>query len=440
MWHRTSVSENTPGRSAGAALPTRRPHPLVFLHVNKTGGTSLSRFLESQYPVDACLSEQSDPSGWGDAGSDPWLDRVAAFDLISHHHFDQRVLEALRDRRPTYRAVTLLRDPVQRTFSQIAAWRRTSNEAVARMGPVKRERSLDARRMPIADFIDKHHVRLHNRQARMISGLGLGPIDVSDDALATAAMAALDTIDYVGITSRLRDFAPLLVWHMAFPGAHVDVAWNATPADAVVTEEERSVVAVAVRDLNRADEITYRCAERRFFELRADTHFAQAQVVGAVPPTARWSLGRRGTWTFGDPLVAVGWYDREGGIHGPSRWAGPDRFAALYLPVTSDAPLRVRMLITSVIDPSMLESLTLHANGVAVPFQLESVGGASWLAFTVRPPAVRVAALKLMLEFPAALSAREVAGLADPRRKTVAIEQVDVEVRSDLPDGSVRYP
>ncbi len=94
---------------------------VAFLHIPKTGGTALHRFLTGQFREDEICPERSNLLGA--CGSES----LARYRLFSGH-FDRMTV----DRLPTpIVKITLLRNPRDRIISLYRFWRSHTREALA---------------------------------------------------------------------------------------------------------------------------------------------------------------------------------------------------------------------------------------------------------------------------------------------------------------------
>jgi hypothetical protein len=400
---------------------------LFFLHINKTAGTSLYRYLESHYRTDEYIADADVGSlQHSKAERDNFLRTIAEYRLITKLHINYSYLRDLRRLEPEFKAVTVVRDPIARAFSQIEAWRRVPPQVLATVKPPQREIMTDARTMPVSAFIDKHCTRLTNRQAKMIAGVGQMRYEGSDGELIHLALDALNTIEFAGITERLADFSWALAWQLGFYNAFNNHRLNVTGDSDKLDFGEKSAVREILAEINRADTALYLEVERRFFDLLSDTKFALYTARHGKFVNVRLGPGQTYSQTLHDPVCGEGWHEREQGIHGPARWAGPERFSSLYLPVAAARVLRLRLWVTSVISPSLLDTLKLTIN--EVPVRCAVVHGEGLLLLESDP--VELAAsedgLKVVLEFPRAASAYELYAVEDHRKKTVAIERIEV--------------
>lgn len=215
------------------------PLPILFVHVMKTGGTTLFQQLREQYG-DALWPSAQDLQFEG-----PRLD--------VRHHLSIPYLAALPEERrgairvymahlpyaarevlpPGTRTVSVLRDPVERTISLLRQFRRRPPwlpEGARR--PTLAEATLDevyAHPAVFAPLVLNHQTKIFamRRSAGAERYLDVVDVDQADLEVAKANVAALDV---VGVMERYDDFLDDL--QVAF-GWEVDrsVRANVTPPD-----------------------------------------------------------------------------------------------------------------------------------------------------------------------------------------------------------------
>lgn len=206
--------------------------PWFFVHLQKTGGTSLNLQLMQQFGRDALYPWPPDvpddaerPQISVAALRRAWAERGDRIRMIAGH-FPFATMELLGG---GFTSLTILRDPVARTISNIRS-QLGGNLRMEGLDPVE----VYERTRP---FTRNHMLRMLSVTAAEIietEELGRWPVfrhvDPTDERLA-AAKANLERIDVIGLTERLDEFTAELDarfgWHLG-SAAHANAS---PPAD-----------------------------------------------------------------------------------------------------------------------------------------------------------------------------------------------------------------
>jgi hypothetical protein len=190
-----------------ALILGRRPR-IAFMHLEKTGGTSVEEFLLQQYhPVQVVAH----PRG-GDTPAHILIqDDDARQRALLYGHYD---LPFLRTFDPARRVFTVMRDPRARILSMYYYWRSSSRRADREPNEAARA----ATQLPLLEFLrcDLPEVRnsIHNFYARRLTGdlagYDMDPIALDRQGTTHAALDALNSLDFVGITERMDESLRLL--------------------------------------------------------------------------------------------------------------------------------------------------------------------------------------------------------------------------------------
>ena len=191
--------------------------PLYFLHIHKTGGTSLSSVLRRAYPMYRSLvsSQYEDVS---------YVDSFHAYDYVDGH------LAWLPDHllQPGTLRCTVLRDPIARTISHMFYDQNSLNTNVlaniARLKPLITDEEEEALRK--GNFLrvlqsETLRTRYENRQCKSLSRTFFGTSIRDDNPVISwappanesdfiAAQQHLQAINFVGLTERLDDTARMI--------------------------------------------------------------------------------------------------------------------------------------------------------------------------------------------------------------------------------------
>jgi hypothetical protein len=173
----------------------RRPsQKILFIHISKTAGTSFRLMLEEYYgkrmvyPGD--FYRFSLPNGWYPSGSE-MLKNYAK--LPSHSVLVGHFTAAMADMVPRiYRAVTFVREPIQRSLSVLAHFSHTL-------------------KIPVDTLVEDSQfmsMKINNFQTRILGADGvcdLHQVEAADDHMLARALSRLETLDFVGITERFEE-------------------------------------------------------------------------------------------------------------------------------------------------------------------------------------------------------------------------------------------
>ena len=218
-----------------------REPPVFFIHVMKTGGTTLFRHLRENYPLDELY-----PYSKLDIRFDgPRLD-------VRHHlsisylktipqerrrhirvytgHFPFAAVEAMGDR---FTTMTILRDPVDRTVSLLRQFRRK----VPWIPEGGREPTLARHTLEeVYDYPTVFEPLVHDHQTKIFS---MQPADAPEsymDVMAVdqerleIAKANLASVDLLGVTDRYDDFLDLVEARFGWQ-VEREARANATPPE-----------------------------------------------------------------------------------------------------------------------------------------------------------------------------------------------------------------
>jgi len=235
-----------------AARPVAGQHakPLIFIHLYKTGGTTLNRAIEREYPLRRICSIEPNCWNWHYQRILSWpATRLSSIKVFKGHM--PFGLHRVIPGSASY--MTVLRDPVDRVISDYFFARRFK--------PHQHHRA--ALRLSLEDyFVQKHE---HNLQSRMLAG-GTGdelfPL-ACDSTVFARARSNLDRhFPVVGLTNRLDETVALI---------KVLFGWNVfryrsfrVTANRMPKEKIRPSTAALIRELECFDVSLYSHAVERF--------------------------------------------------------------------------------------------------------------------------------------------------------------------------------
>lgn len=156
---------------------------IIFLHLPKTGGTTLVNMLHQKYGLQQSQLIYSDKdSQLGEA-----LEKEKAF---LHGHFSYQLIETLRDH--NYFSATLLRDPVERVISRFVHLQ------------FAKDANLVAEResyKSFEDYLKSFYAR--NWQCQVLSGKMHSKADSKE--VLQRAIENLQRFDWVGVAEKLNE-------------------------------------------------------------------------------------------------------------------------------------------------------------------------------------------------------------------------------------------
>jgi hypothetical protein len=242
--------------------------PIIFLHIPKTAGTSITAFLRRNFPESEAMPRlqanfhRSHPL-WPLVGRRYRLLGVGM-------HLDHDRVEALRrgqlDVQPYL--LTVLREPRDRLLSLYKEWRSTPNTHFAGAAACVKDAIWSAKKRTFADFLRSDNPvvesALNNLQARLLAGLSASR-NLSDEDVLDMARANLARYDLIGksdtVEDTLRKLAEAYDWPVQtgpLPRLHVSPT---APLESLVTtaEDEERISSLTVLDRVLWDELHQGC-------------------------------------------------------------------------------------------------------------------------------------------------------------------------------------
>jgi hypothetical protein len=332
---------------------------VYYLHIPKTAGTSLTKWLGETFAVSKHSLKRH---AYEFVGADVLEFRQKRF-FAGHmgHAFTKRFENSLRPK-----IVTLLREPVAREISQLRYLRAFDNEQIHRYGEKTWARLVHpANKYSLRDLITSRSYRhsYDNLQVRFLTGSG-PPIDCSR-RLTTAdfdvAKANLASLDAFGIVEDMERSAFLISAALGLPGLDESGHANVTRESGSNTYTDDDLDAFG--DVNTLDAELYRFSlalfEERFSNLltRAGMSGYERVRLSAfldhVFITTDRGVERLSSADFdvSDGVVCRGWHDRF--YYAPLdkwiRWARSGVENTLFLPIdrTADRHISFRIPFTT---------------------------------------------------------------------------------------------
>ncbi len=309
---------------------------ITFIHLPKTGGTTITTYLDDLFDLDRICPIHDQIA----------LERKAStlegYDLFRGHFMLSRLPAAARD---NCRLITVLRDPVRRMLSAFAHWVR--DPALYNNFP----------RSPL--------LHNHNMQTLALSPLDLKAYTSLGDHLE-AAKHALESFFFVGIQEDLNAGCSALFRLLGQPSPEHIRQQNVGAYDA---QAPRELIEELIQ-ANWADMELYAHAARIFQQRFLPLMDQPTERVW--PPQPALDRHTALHYRMSNALVGNGWHPREG--LGPAdtqcwRWTGPATDSHIYLPLAHGVAYNLSIRVLNAASTEVLDSLRVFVNGNPVPLQ-----------------------------------------------------------------------
>ena len=173
---------------------------LVFLHIPKTAGSSFTHILKSLYDENQIFHRMD-----GDELIDLLNTGKDDYRLYIGH-YSYNVVSLFRQRP---RLLTFLREPRERMISHYYYYQAQSDEAIAAMADRDKYLVEMTRQYNFMDFIslespeiEQGFANVHTRQLAHSTSDAVPQVEADRQALLTAAISHLNTVDFIGIVEK----------------------------------------------------------------------------------------------------------------------------------------------------------------------------------------------------------------------------------------------
>ncbi len=309
---------------------------LCFIHLPKTGGTTLATYLDDMFERDRICPVQ-DQYGLEHHAVSP-----DKYDLFRGHFELYRLPESIRS---GTNLITILRHPVPRAISRFHHWRRDPELLATLM------------RTPL--------LYNHNIQTLALSPLPMDGYTTLREHL-NAAKRILSQFYFVGLQEQFSASGRALFQMLGYPAPRSLRRHNASDYDISAVPQ---TLVDEITTANWADLELYEHAavlfKERFLPL-ADQADNQDYPLGPLPQCNRIH------YRMDQALMGTGWHEREG--FGPAdvqcwRWTGPDPESSLMLPLRTGLRYEFSIRILNAVSPEVLNSMRVLVNGHVLSLQ-----------------------------------------------------------------------
>ncbi|HET8975412.1 MAG TPA: hypothetical protein VFN15_02185, partial [Solirubrobacterales bacterium] len=385
---------------------------LLFLHVRKTGGTSLGGALGNRFAAAECLPlYDREPPSTGEVRAHRFVSGHLAGSFVSHF-----------ERPPV--VVACLRDPLERTLSAYSYYRwfpeRDYEVLRPQLGEAAYGRRVAAMRLArersLAELIAEapELAREHFGNVQCAALAGADAATAGEETLE-AALADLERCDVVTLTERLEESAGLLTRRLGW--SSLGPLPRAKELDGRLRRDQLDASTVAALErLTELDRELHAQAIRRF---ERDLASGASGDLGAGLPDAPLLPDV----SFDGPVRGGAWYGRERVAGGPwFAWIGQAGFAWVELAIPAGART-LAVEIPHVIEQPVLEALVVKVAEQVVPYELRPSGSGLLLTAPL-PGGLTGDGVRVTLETPRLARPCDVAQSEDRRRLSLAVSRM----------------
>jgi hypothetical protein len=410
------------GTSDRRVYACRVSKKLIFIHVQKTAGTSVRIALESRFEPDKVrpIGLPHDPT--------EGVRALRKYDFISYH----LSADLWNFMGAGYLSLTILREPRARLVSLYNMHRAMNPESMKTLPPEKQVLWETAMNSSLLEFLrtDDPSIRALIQDG-MVRQLASGLHDQSERSRDVAlAIENLNRMDVVGTTEMLHATLALLCrkmdWHKPLELQHH-------------ARVERTVELETLDDETRAElDKQTRLDQRLYGAALAKLDRDLAAVSLAEPTHDRvHGSGKNDAGTTAEPVVIAmdgptpgeGWHVREGPPDQPTRWTGPDTTSTVSVRLSPDNDYLIDLRLRGHMSQEIFNGIQLKSGTRVFPWfarnenQGENIIEAKLPREAVNPDGPT----KLTIEVPHTLSHRDLfPENPDLRQKGIAVTRISL--------------
>ena len=354
--------------------PSSTEKVIFFLHIQKTAGTSVRKFLEAHFHQSKICPFKT----W------PELSRVSPAKQAEYKLFYGQHPVWLLDLMPSNCLFsTVLRDPVERTLSHF-------NYLKSELAPVAH--TITRRNFPefyfcqevfgkkksfedmLEDFTYIEYYVL-NYQTRFLSR---SPRRTGEEVLSTPAdlvsscsreileraMSNLKRIEFVGTVDKLEQFLLYICHKLEWLYVDSTPVYNVSNSTSQRLSELSEKTVKRIRALTRLDQELFDFASQLVEERSAHLSLS-IEGINASYPQILGNLRKEKSIAvdFDAPFFGAGWHQREWDDKGaPFRWTGPGTSSYIDFPIAQDQELILSFRISGSMSKAQIDHLKVAAN------------------------------------------------------------------------------
>jgi hypothetical protein len=340
-------------------IDTSKRPPVYFFHVPKTGGMSLRAFLADQYSdAERCPAEN-----W-ETFATLTEETLKNFRLF-YGHFTANLGEYLP---PATRAITFIRNPIDRTISTIRHMiRDPSFHPMHHLvkGCSLREAiyndvvmvSLQDSQMKLLSFdVPILEVLAYVRRQRLANQfVDIGELNWTSSP--AKALHALESYAFVGVMEHFEHSVLKMCETFGFiPPDFMPDLNRATgiidPAGELTEEDIEHIRGFLINDIQLYDVIRERLHLASDERSQIFSDLSSKGIIAEISDPFELDLGR--------PFSGSGWYGPEKQGDTNARWSGPTSRANLYLPLKRDLKRSLRLILSK---PDSVPDIDIYIDG-----------------------------------------------------------------------------